>query len=55
MPFLPELVQQVEQGGHLGAVLLGVLRVHQAGMAANLAQAHEALKNGKAVLLHGFV
>ena len=53
--FLAELIEQVEQGIHLSTFLLKELRINEAWVTTNLAQAHQTLKNGEGVLLHGFV
>ena len=50
--FLVELVQQIEQGFHLGGLLFEVFGIDQARVAADLAQAHESLEDGEGVFLH---
>ena len=53
--FLVELIEQVEEGVELGALLVAVFRVDETGVTADLPQTHEALEDDEAVLAEAFV
>ena len=52
---LTELIEQVEQGRHLGTFFLEELRINQARVTTDLAKTHQPLKNSEGVLFDRFV
>ena len=53
--FFVKLIEQIEERLHFRGFFLEILRIDEAGVTANLPQAHETLKDGEGVFLHGFI